>query len=82
MTANYPYNPTDTEIYNYRYKLNSILFLLLSYEGKHKKIIQYLKEDAKKGRENFPTSISGMYDLMVRTSGQFDISKRGFRKQQ
>ena len=75
-------NPRANEIYNERAKFREILFLRISNEGRYVMPIQYLREYEYKKRVDYPTSVSGIYVLMFRHSGQSESGKTGGRKGQ
>ena len=80
MTASDPENPTATEINNDRDKFKDIFFLNRYDKGSYGMIIQDIKEYAWKVRNDLPTSVSGIYDLIFRHSGMLESGKRGDRQ--
>ena len=55
-----------TEIYNEKENFKAIIFLCRYNEGIYGALLQKFKEGAQKGRYYYPTTVSGIYDLMVR----------------
>ena len=62
--------PTAQEIRNEEEKFKAILFLKRSDEGRYKELISKLQESSWLGKDEYPTTVAGMYALLTRHSGQ------------
>ena len=70
MTAKYIDNLMGKEIYNEREKIKSVLFLYRSDKGRYGTLIPDLNKYAWKGTNDYPTSVSRVYYLMVQHPGK------------
>ena len=62
--------PTAQEIRNEEEKFKAILFLKRSDEGRYKELTSKLQESSWLGKDEYPTTVAGMYALLTRHSGQ------------
>ena len=62
--------PTAQEIRNKEERFKAILFLKRSDEGRYKDLASKLQESSWLGKDEYPTTVAGMYALLTRHSGQ------------
>ena len=53
-------------------KFKAVIFLKRADEGRYKKLMSDLKEGSHLGRDEYPKSVAGDFDLLNRASGQLD----------
>ena len=57
-------------------KLKSIIFLRRSDDARYKDLATYLKKGSYLGRDEYPKTVAGTYDLLNRHSGELDKAKK------
>ena len=57
----------------------AICFIVRSDEGRYKKLLDDLKSSANRGRDEYPTTLTNAFDLLVRESGEYDTVRRNPR---
>ena len=64
---------TTAETVKEEHKLKAIILLRRVDEARYKKVISDLKYVAHLGRDEYPTSVAGTFDLLNRRSSQIDF---------
>ena len=77
---------TTEEVTTYEEKFKAILFLLRAYESRYGQLLEYSRKSDFVGIYEYPETIKGAYELLVRTSRQFGGSilrggRRNFRNE-
>ena len=67
-------SPEEIEAESKRFR--AICFLLRSDEYRYKELLVDLKKGAYRGRDEYPTTVSGVYELMILTSQQIGYNQR------
>ena len=66
--------PTDKEILVEEDKFKAMCFLTRADDVRFKNLLKQLKDGSFLGRDEYPTTVTDAYDLLVRTSGAFKRS--------
>ena len=67
---------TDEEIKDEKDHFLAITYVVRSDEGRYKTLLDDLKSSANRGRDEYPKSLTDAFDLLVRTSGEYDTVRR------
>ena len=62
---------TTKELVEEKEKMKAIFFILRSDESRYKDLLKDLKSSAYRGRDEYPTTLTNGFDLLVRESGIF-----------
>ena len=73
-------NITDTDIQKEKEHVLAVAFILRSDEHRYKKLLDDLKSSANRGRDEYPTSLTAAFDLLVRESGEYDSVRPRFNR--
>ena len=66
---------TREEINEEKQKFMVACFILRSDDARYKKILDDLKSSANRGRDEYPTTLTNAFDLLVRESGEYDTTR-------
>ena len=74
-------NPSGEEIKQERERFKAMCFILRADEGRYGELLDELKKGVYKGRDEYPTTVSDAYELLIRTSKQFGQTPRRVGRQ-
>ena len=72
---------TADEVKDEKERFLAIYFILRSDENRYKKLLEDLKSSGNRGRDEYPTTLTGAFDLLVRESGEYDTNNQNARRQ-
>jgi hypothetical protein len=66
---------TKEELNEEKQKFMATCFILRSDETRYKKLLDDLKSSANRGRDEYPTTLTNAFDLLVRESGEYNTMR-------
>ena len=70
------YTATPTEIKNEKEHFMVVCLIVRSDEGRYKILLDDLKSSVNRGRDEYPSTLTDAFDLLVRESGEYDTVRR------